>query len=716
MVQLKIDGIKCDVPEHCNVIEAARLLNIIIPRFCYHKKLSVAANCRMCLVEILKVPKLVPACTVKVTEGMEVFTTSPAVLQAQKDVMEFLLINHPLDCPICDQGGECELQDISLKYGGHNSRFVEDKRIVKNENLGSLIETVFNRCILCTRCIRFGAEIAGVRELGIVGRGVYSRVSTYVERIITSGLSGNIIDLCPVGALTSKPFKFKARPWELTQVSSISPHDCVGSNLYLHIKDNTILRVVPKENEFVNEVWISDRDRFSYEGVYSTERLLNPMYKEDNVWKEVSWDFALSLVAKNLLSVGSDNIGGIISPNSTIEEFYLFQKMLRSIDVKNIDSSTRQIDFYNSLYHNKCPGLTFSFDIASSVNCVLLVGANIFKEQPVFISRLNNLANRGGKICSINDVVFNFPFPVFSKMTVARKDYAVKLVKIIKAVANFKNIDLSSYTVFDDVALGIEETATARVLISYSKCEVIIGESILSSVNFTLLYNLCSILSTLLNTKVSVLTYGTNAAGAWLTGCVPYKNQGKYVDNTYLKGKTSFEMFSSFLKMYFLVNLEPNIDFIYKELVTTSLKKASFVVCLTPYRNDFLNTVGNLLLPSTLSYETTGTFINTFGLWQTFNKAVLCPGNVKQTWLIFVALSNMLNLDGFIYKKSDDILKEFKNYLNNESKQEEIDYFTVGTLTDLVVKDSYAFEETVHDISLYKSDSLVRRADILQNE
>lgn len=708
MIQLEIDGIKCSVPEHYNIIEAACLLNIIIPRFCYHKKLTIAANCRMCLVEIYKMPKLAPACTVKVVEGMRVFTTSPLVLKAQKDVMEFLLINHPLDCPICDQGGECELQDISLRYGNHKSRFIENKRTTKNEIFGALIETVFNRCILCTRCVRFGTEVAGVREIGIIGRGVHSRVSTFISGIVKSGLSGNVIDLCPVGALTSKPFKFKARPWEMLQYPAISPHDCIGSNLYLHVKDNIIYRVVPRENDLVNEVWISDRDRFSYEGVYSKDRLFEPMYRDGDSWRTVSWDFAITLLITKLKSSVKANVGAVISPNSTLEEFYLFRKLFSGLGVENIDSNLKRIDYRESGYDRFVPGLTFDINNINSNTCILLVGSNIYKEQPILVARLNKLTREGGRICVVSDTTHNYPFPVFSEFKVKDSSYILSMLRILKALYMVKNIDYTTYDVIKNIDPGVDDIALVKVLLSMVKCELIIGESVITDSNFSIIYDICTLITTLLLTKVSSLTYGTNASGAWLTGCSPNR---RYSTKSYSKGKSSFDMFTSVLDIYFLVNIEPDEDFIYKDLVVSNLRNSCFVICLTPYKTKFLEEVCDILLPTTLTYETSGTFINAVGLKQTFAKVVDCSSNVKQTWAIFNIIGKMLNIPGFSYTSVESVLQECDTL-----KSEVLDAtnIKIDSLSTLNIRNSYFSNSKIHEASFYKSDFLVRRAKALQ--
>ncbi len=412
IIKINIDGIKFNAKKGSKIIEVTDEIGIYIPRFCYHKKLSIAANCRMCLVEVEKIPKLLPACATPVVDGMTIYTNTAKVITAQKAVMEFLLINHPLDCPICDQGGECELQDLAVGYGCSTSRFIEGKRSLEDYDLGPLIATDITRCILCSRCVRFCTEIAGTNELGIINRGSNSRVFTFLRRYLTTELSGNVIDLCPVGALTSKPSRFKFRAWELIQNSFVSHHDCVGSNLYVHIFKDKVIRVVPKRNDFINECWLSDRDRFSYEGLYSKDRLNQPLIKKDDKWINVSWKDAYLHIVNKLTDIkkinGANEIGCIASTNSTVEEFYILQKFIRNLGSNNLDHRTKQLDFNKQNQFPTFPGLNININDIDKMDTVFLIGSDIVKEQPILGLKLRKIVNKGGKVLVLNPIDFNF--------------------------------------------------------------------------------------------------------------------------------------------------------------------------------------------------------------------------------------------------------------------------------------------------------------------
>ena len=437
IIKIEIDGIEFNAKKGSKIIEIADEVGIYIPRFCYHKNLSIAANCRMCLVEIEKAPKLFPACATPITDGMKVRTNTEKVIEAQKAVMEFLLINHPLDCPICDQGGECELQDLTVGYGCSSSRFIEKKRAFKDYDLGPLVSTDVTRCILCSRCVRFCEEIAGTEELGIIGRGSNSRIFTFLKNYLKSEVSGNIIDLCPVGALTAKPSKFKFRPWELVQNTSISFHDCVGSNLYAHIFKDKVIRIVPKRNESLNETWISDRDRFSYEGLYSEDRLTNPMIKKDNKWTNVSWKEALDFIYLNLKQIkekfGSNQISTLASHNSTIEEFYILQKFIRKLGSNNLDHRLNQIDFTNQEKFPIMPGMDTDIENIDKMNLVFIIGSNITKEQPIIGIKLRKIIKNGGKVFILNPIDFNLSMNVTEKYIVNPKNFLNTLSGILKS-------------------------------------------------------------------------------------------------------------------------------------------------------------------------------------------------------------------------------------------------------------------------------------------
>src|SRR3990167_4623343 len=439
-VEIEIDGKSLKAKPNQMIIQVADEAGIYIPRFCYHKQLAIAANCRMCLVEVDKVPKTLPACATPVVPGMKIFTRSTKALAAQKAVMEFLLINHPLDCPICDQGGECELQDLSMGYGSSQSSYEEGKRAVKDKDIGPLVETFMTRCIQCTRCVRFGDEIAGLRELGAVGRGEHMEISTYVEHALHSDISGNIIDLCPVGALTSKPFLYTARAWELDQHPSIAAHDCIGSNIYVHTRYVKVMLVVPHENMTLNEMWISDRDRFSYESLYHSDRLMKPLIRVENKWQETDWETALDFAAKGLQDVihhhGVDQVGALASPNSTLEEFYLLQKLLRQVGSSHIEHRLRQVDFRDQETASLFPALSGSIADIENAEVILLIGSNIQKEQPILASRLRKASLKGTKIISINMMDYRFPFAISAKKIVAPHEFLSTLIHIATGKEN----------------------------------------------------------------------------------------------------------------------------------------------------------------------------------------------------------------------------------------------------------------------------------------
>ncbi|MCW9025382.1 MAG: NADH-quinone oxidoreductase subunit NuoG, partial [Gammaproteobacteria bacterium] len=438
MVNIEINGKKLQVPQGTMVIEAADEAGMTIPRFCYHKKLSVAASCRMCLVEIEKMPKPVPACATPVTDGMQIHTHSAKALEAQKSVMEFLLINHPLDCPVCDQGGECELQDIAVGFGSDESRYAERKRVIKDEDIGSLIATEMTRCIHCTRCVRFGQEIAGIMELGATGRGEHMRIGTYVARAVNSEMSGNVIDLCPVGALTSKPYRYTGRPWENTQSNAVAAHDCLGSNITVETRRNKVMRVLPRENESINEIWLSDRDRYSYTGLNTEDRLTLPMIKQGDDWKTVDWQTALNYAMDGLKAVinkrqSAQKLGAWVSPSSTTEEMYLMQKLWRAIGSDHIDHRLRQQDFSDQDIAPVFPYLGQSVADLEKVNAALLIGSCIRKDQPIAAHRLRKAAMKGSKIMAVNAIDYDFNFPLSDSIVANPADMVANLAAIAKA-------------------------------------------------------------------------------------------------------------------------------------------------------------------------------------------------------------------------------------------------------------------------------------------
>ena len=443
MLELEIDGKALQVEDGSTVIEAAHAAGIYIPHFCYHKKLSIAANCRMCLVQVEKVPKPMPACATAVTNGMKVFTHSDMAVKAQKDVMEFLLINHPLDCPICDQGGECQLQDLAVGYGGSASRFQEEKRVVSNKNLGALVSTDMTRCINCTRCVRFTTEIAGHMELGQAFRGDRAEIMTFVEKTVDSELSGNIIDLCPVGALTSKPFRFAARTWELSRRKSVSPHDGLGSNLIVQVKSDRVVRVLPLENESINECWLSDKERFSYEALNSADRLTKPMVKQGGAWKEVEWSVALDYASHALRDVAKNHgpaaLGALVSPHATLEEMTLAGQLMRGLGSDNIDFRLRQSDFNLDGQRNGSPWLGMQITEISQLDRVLVVGSFLRKDHPLIAQRLRQSAKRGAQVSVLHAADDDLLIKLFAKAIDAPAQLPMLLAEVVKAVAALKN-------------------------------------------------------------------------------------------------------------------------------------------------------------------------------------------------------------------------------------------------------------------------------------
>ncbi len=508
-ITIEINGRQLQANAGEMLIDAADAAGIDIPRFCYHKKLSVSANCRMCLVEVERAPKPLPACATPVADGMKVFTSSPLALAAQKGTMEFLLINHPLDCPICDQGGECELQDVAMGYGSDVSRFAEGKRAVDKPDIGPLVNANFTRCIHCTRCVRFGAEIAGVREMGAVGRSEHMVIGTYVEKSVDSELSGNIIDVCPVGSLTSKPYRFQARAWELIQRDTVSPHDAVGSNLHLHIRRNQVMRVVPKENEAVNECWISDRDRFSYEGLYSDDRLTTPLIKRDGAWREAGWTEALEAAAKGLKQSGSE-LGALISPTATVEEMQLARKLVHGLGSESIDYRLRQGDFRGQ--EPACRWLGQSIEALEQLDAALVIGGNVRKEQPLLGHRLRKAVLEGCKVTYINPLEIDLNYVAEQRVSspAAMVDQLAALAKALGA----------SGGVIDSATVGDEHNALAEQLKAAGKVTILLGSMATAHADFSILSDLAAKVAEASGATLGYLPEASNSTGAALIGMV----------------------------------------------------------------------------------------------------------------------------------------------------------------------------------------------------
>ncbi|WP_455212322.1 NADH-quinone oxidoreductase subunit NuoG, partial [Kaarinaea lacus] len=563
MANIEINGKKIKARNGAMIIEAADEAGIFIPRFCYHRKLSIAANCRMCLVEVEKVAKPLPACATPVTDGMKIFTKSTKAIDAQKGVMEFLLINHPLDCPICDQGGECELQDIAMGYGNAFSEFGEKKRVVKDKNLGPLIATDMTRCIHCTRCVRFGEEIAGIRELGATGRGEHMEIGTYVSHTVTSELSGNVIDLCPVGALTSKPFRFSARAWEMVQRDSIAPHDCLGSNIHVHVANNKVMRIVPKDNEAINETWISDRDRFSYEALNSQERLGSPKIKSGTTWKDADWESALQATVDGLKAVfknrGAAQVGVLASPTATVEELYLTQKLARSLGIDSIDHRIRQMDFSDQDIAPSFPWLGQSIADLERLNSVLLIGSNIRKDQPIAAHRLRKASQNGAKVLCINSVDYDFYFPIAEKLICSPANMLGDLAGVLKAV--LKKTGKASpeglEPLLAPVAVNKTHESIAEQLINGDSSSVLFGPQAINHPQFSALRALAHSIAQFTDSRIGYLPEAGNTSGAWIAGMVPHRAAAGEAVTTV--GLTALDMFKNPLKAYILLDLEPEV-------------------------------------------------------------------------------------------------------------------------------------------------------------
>lgn len=691
-IEIEIDGQTLKASPNQTVIQVADEAGIYIPRFCYHKALSIAANCRMCLVEVEKSPKALPACATPVAPGMKVFTKSRKTIEAQRAVMEFLLINHPLDCPICDQGGECELQDLSMGYGSSHSEYEECKRSVADQDLGPLIATEMTRCIYCTRCVRFGDEVAGLREMGAIGRGEHTEIGTYVTHAIKSEVSGNIIDLCPVGALTNKPYRFTARPWELDQASSISPHDCLGSNLNMHTRYGTVMRVVARENMAVNETWIADRDRYSYTGLYHPERLQHPMARIKGEWQVVEWQKAFELVAielqESITRYGSDQIGALASPNSTLEEFYLLQKMIRSLGCANIDHRLRATDTEDQAGMALFPGLSMPLAELDECDAVLLIGSNLQKEQPVAALRVRKAALKGASVQVVNPMDYRFNFPLASRQIVAPQH----MVAALEAIANALESN-------DDSNL------IAQALRGKKKICILLGALAAHHTQASALRYLAQKIALLCGAHLGLMTDGANSAGAWLAGALPHRGTGGVAVEQ--AGLSAYEMLKNPRKAYLLLNVEPELDCANAALAAEAMKQAEWVVALSLYRHPLLEAHAKVLLPMAPFTETSGTFVNVAGEWQSFHGVAKAYGSSRPAWKILRVLGNFLHLDGFDYDSSEAIRHEV---------QEQVEKAPVLAMKLAPVPSSPgpARIMRIGEIPIYSLDSLVRRAAPLQ--
>ncbi len=696
-VTITVDGVPMKARKGEMLIRVTDANDIYVPRFCYHEKLPVAAKCRMCLVEVEKAPKPLPACATPVMDGMVVHTRSPKAIAAQKSVMEFLLINHPLDCPICDQGGECELQDLAMGYGRDISRFHERKRVVKDKNLGSLISTDMTRCIHCTRCVRFGQDIAGFPELGTTGRGEHNEIGTYVEKSVDHELSGNIIDLCPVGALNSKPFRFRARAWEMTQVPLVSPHDGLGTNTYGHVLRGKLMRVVPRQNDAINECWISDRDRFSYEGIYSADRLLKPMVRtRDGSWRECDWQTALEAAASGLKAAPADRLGVLAGASGTVEEYALLQQLAAGLGTGNIDHRLRQVDFSGDAADPAIPSLGGSIAEVDSLQALLVVGSNLRRELPVLAHRVRKAATAGARIWFLNPAEFEYLFPVAGQLVVA-PDAQLAEINALLSAAGAAPVGGAAATVTDQHRAMVEQLRTA------SRTAIWLGALALRHPQYAVLRAAVQALASATGAAVGVLAEGGNAVGAHLAGVLPHRAAGGVVRAR--AGLDARAMLSASLEAYLLWDMEPGADTLQPQAMET-LRGATYVVAATPFVTDELKAVAHVLLPIGTFAETSGTYVNLEGQWQSFAGAAQPVGEARPGWKLLRVLGNLLGLDGFSEQSSEEVRDALRLLIEKTAAP-------VITSNAAVVAAATS-TVTVVDVPLYQGDAIVRRASALQ--
>jgi len=689
LVNVEVDGRPLKARKGQMIMQLTDLAGIYIPRFCYHEKLSIAANCRMCLVEVEKAPKPMPACATPVAEGMKVFTRSARALAAQKATMEFLLINHPLDCPICDQGGECELQDLALGFGSAKSRFDERKRVVKDKNIGPLISTDMTRCIHCTRCVRFTAEVAGMQELGATGRGEWMEIGTWIEKGVDHELSGNVIDLCPVGALNSKPFRHRARSWEMTEHALVSPHDGIGTNLWGHVLRGRLMRVVPRANEEINETWIADRDRFSYEGIYAADRLREPMMRVEGQWREVSWEIALEAAASLLREAreedGAGRIGFLAAPGATNEEAYLLGRLARGLGSHNVDSRLRQLDFSDQVNDPAYPGLGIALRGIDSLGGLLLAGCHVREEAPMLAHRVRIAALAGCKVSLLSTQSQQCHYPVLQQTVVSAADLAPELAA------------LAGTGVLTDLRKAVVES------LSSGPAAIVLGGLAMRHSHFSGIRAAAAALAARTGATLGFLPDGGNAAGTALAGALPHRLPGGQPDPE--PGLDLRRMLESPLSASVLFGgIEPDKD-VGMPGAAQSLAACRRVIAITPYAEPSIAKIAQILLPMGTFAETSGSYVNVEGRWQEFRGCAQPVGQSRPGWKILRVLANQLGLESFGYESSADVLAELQGlakgatYDGRFATQSEFKTGRRGTTAALPI---------------YGVDPIVRRAASLQ--
>jgi len=671
VVNIEVDGKPVEAKRGQMVIEVTDAVGAYVPRFCYHEKLSIAANCRMCLVEVEKAPKPLPACATPVNEGMKVFTKSPKAIAAQKATMEFLLINHPLDCPICDQGGECELQDLAMGYGRDVSRYNDGKRVVKDKDIGPLVSTDMTRCIHCTRCVRFGEEVTGRPQLGTTERGENMKIGTYIEQSVDHELSANIIDLCPVGALNNKPYRYSARAWEMVQRATVSPHDCVGSNMYAHVLRGTIKRVVPRENESINETWLADRDRFSYEAIYSSDRLQTPMVKESGEWRELDWEEALGIAAQRLGDAESEKVGVLASPSSTVEEGHLLARIVEHLGTSNIDHRIERRDFSDQDNDPAFPWLGCDIADIENHDAIFVIGSNLRQEAPIIAHRVRKAAQAGASVSFASGEKQEYFFDVDTYLSGAGLAELLSGDGVKDVAASLKKAD-NALVLLGNVAGRHEAFATVRALAAD------IAEAT--------------------GAKLGTLSPGANSAGLSLAGVLPDVESGLHAGT----------MLEESLDAVVLLNIEPDADVFSVSGVVEKLGKQEFVVALTAFDSDSLRDVADLLLPVGTFAETSGTYVNVAGTWQSFAGVANPVGQSRPAWKVLRVLGNLIEVPDFEYVTSEDVLDELTAKLGAISPAS-----YSGSTRPAKLNGEDAPEAEI-DVPIYSVDGLVRRATALQ--
>ena len=711
-VTIEIDGVPVEARAGQMLIEVTDRENAYVPRFCYHRKLSVAANCRMCLVEVERAPKPLPACAMPVMEGMKVFTRSPVAVAAQKATMEFLLINHPLDCPICDQGGECELQDLAMGYGRGVSRYTEKKRVVKDKNLGPLVSTDMTRCIHCTRCVRFGDEIAGIQELGAIGRSEDMEIGTWVERSVDHELSGNIIDLCPVGALNNKPYRYSARAWEMVARPMVSPHDCAGSNLFGHVLRDRLKRVVPRDNDAINETWICDRDRFSYEGIYTQDRLTLPRIKTSQGWSDVGWSLALSSVAETLAGAakqGGDGIGFLVSPNATAEEMYLLNRIARHLGSDNIDYRLRTRDFRDQESDPLWPALGATIAGLDNLDGILVVGSNLRREVPILAHRIRSAALNGAAVGFVNPAEFEYHFPYYVCLQTQLATLARSVARVLAAaheLAGEEPVD-EWRAVLDGLEPGDADRAAAQVLVNKSSALLLLGQIAMRHPRFADIRAIAAALCRLTGAGLGYLPEGANAAGAALAGVLPHRGPGgQTVKNP---GRNVAEMLAAPRRVFVLFGLEPEFDLADALLAQHALGVADKVICFTTHVSEALEQTADVLLPIATFAETAGTYINVEGTWQSFDAAAAAAGKIREGWRVLRVLGNHLELPDCGYRSAAEV----REALSAASGKAAADTCYTGHFVPAC--EPADCDELVLDVPIYAVDGIVRRGQALQH-